>query len=194
MIYFTSDLHIGHTNIIKYSHRPYWRADPDINGNPVPDIQAMNEDIVLRYNAVVQPSDTVYFLGDMIFSHEATKYLRHMHGHKFLITGNHDKNNLSKLKSCFEWINSYYEMKAIDPISNESVDIVMFHYPIASWNKARHGAWHLHGHCHGSYKCEKGKILDVGVDTNNMYPYSLLDVAKYMSTRSIHIVDHHTPE
>ena len=53
MRWFTSDLHLGHTNIIKYTNRPFWTADQ------------MNETLVDRWNAVVGTEDEVWVLGDV---------------------------------------------------------------------------------------------------------------------------------
>lgn len=189
MIYVTSDLHFDHSNVIDYSDRPYEDEKND-QGKIVPAVIAMNEGIVANYNAVVLPTDTIYILGDIVFTKHALQYLKRLNGHKFLISGNHDKSMMSKLRPYFEWTNNYYELKTINPLNQEDINIVLFHYPIASWNKAHLGSWHLHGHSHGKYVVDKGLIMDVGIDTNNMKPYSLVDVAKYMSTRERHTPDH----
>ena len=53
MIFFTSDHHFYHTNIIKYCQRPFQS------------VEEMNEVMVERWNAVVGKNDTVYYLGDL---------------------------------------------------------------------------------------------------------------------------------
>lgn len=60
----------------------------------------------------------------------------------------------------------------------------------------REGKVHLTGNCHGSYKVEQGKILDVGIDSAyNLYGehkfFSEEDIIEYMSNRQIKTVDHH---
>ena len=184
MIYFTSDIHFGHTNIIKYSKRPYVR-------DGINDVNFMNNDIINKYNSVVRPDDTVYILGDVSFDPEPGMYLSRMVGRKHLIFGNHDLKSKAKLAPYFESMQDYLVIKVNDPVGNISVPVVMFHYPIASWDKAHHGSWHLHGHSHGSYKIPYGRILDVGVDCNQMMPFSLPDVARYMHRREARPVDHH---
>ena len=78
-VWFTSDPHFGHANIISYCARPYT------------DVNHMNEMLILNWNAVVQPEDTVYVLGDfsMSLTYMETVTPR-LNGKKILICGNHD--------------------------------------------------------------------------------------------------------
>lgn len=55
MIYYTSDLHLGHANIIKLCHRPF------------ADVDEMNAVLITNWNARVANSDTVYICGDLMF-------------------------------------------------------------------------------------------------------------------------------
>ena len=55
-LFFISDLHFSHTNIIKYESRPF--------ANSV----EMNDTLIKNWNMKVQPTDTVYILGTMIKS------------------------------------------------------------------------------------------------------------------------------
>jgi len=52
-IFFTGCTHFGHANIIKLANRPF------------SDVGEMNEALVERWNARVQPGDRVYHLGDV---------------------------------------------------------------------------------------------------------------------------------
>jgi calcineurin-like phosphoesterase family protein len=70
------------------------------------------------------------------------------------------------------------------------------HYPIASWNNMARGAIHLHGHVHfePSMRLQQGKMMDVGVDGNNLYPISINEVLSVMSKqpiKSLFTNDHH---
>jgi calcineurin-like phosphoesterase family protein len=55
MIYFTSDLHMGHEAVIRMQNRPFVNADD------------MNRVLIENYNSVVHKDDTVYLLGDVCF-------------------------------------------------------------------------------------------------------------------------------
>ena len=74
MIYFTSDTHFGHANIIKYCKRPFANVDE------------MNIALVAAWNAKVKPEDTVYHLGDVTFKRLDMVPL--LNGTKILIRGN----------------------------------------------------------------------------------------------------------
>lgn len=73
MIFYISDTHFGHENIIKICNRPYQN------------IQEMNEDIIKRWNNKVKPEDNVYFLGDFTYktsSCDAIEVLKRLNGKK----------------------------------------------------------------------------------------------------------------
>lgn len=86
-IFFTSDHHFGHANILK--HEDEKRRDQ--NGARFKSIDHMNEHLVEQWNEVVSFRDRVYCLGDFSFSQASTeKVLPRMNGEKILICGNHD--------------------------------------------------------------------------------------------------------
>lgn len=55
MIYYTSDLHLGHANIIKLCNRPF------------ADIDEMNRVLISNWNSRVTNGDTIYIMGDLCF-------------------------------------------------------------------------------------------------------------------------------
>ena len=63
MIYYISDLHFGHYNIIKLCRRPFKDADE------------MDEILISNWNAIVQPEDTVYILGDLCYRNGKSKVI-----------------------------------------------------------------------------------------------------------------------
>lgn len=81
MIWFTSDTHLGHTNIIKYCDRPFKNTDE------------MDERIIANWNDIVSPDDTVFHLGDVALgdiSKSLPKVAR-LNGYKICVLGNHDR-------------------------------------------------------------------------------------------------------
>ena len=169
MRYFiTADIHLGHSNIIKYC--------PE--SRPFENSEEMDEKIISNWNSVVDPEDCVYILGDVAFcsASKAAYKLNKMNGSKVLISGNHD-HKLKTQKTfidCFSYVTDYMETNF------EGTNLVLFHYPIESWNGMNYGSLMLYGHKHGSPIKTKGRIKDVGMDTNNMTPYLLSDIIAKM--------------
>ena len=188
-IYFTSDLHHSHKNIVDFTNRSVATTK-----------EQHNEWLVNIWNSTVQKNDLVYHLGDLSFAtkySEISEFVSGLNGRIVLLKGNHDREgNLQSLKddNLIENWHMYKEIKV--PLSNGEVQhINLFHFPISSWHKQGYGAWNLFGHSHGSHKSE-GKSLDVGLDSAyNLYQehrfFSLIDVELYMSQREVNTVDHH---
>lgn len=84
MIWFTSDTHFGHENVLKFTDRP-WET-----------IQQMNSVIVANINARVDMNDELYILGDFSFkmtTQDAYGLRKKITCKKVhLVPGNHDKD------------------------------------------------------------------------------------------------------
>lgn len=128
-IWVTSDTHFGHANIIKFCNRPYTNVND------------MNDSIIHLWNSYIKPEDTVYHLGD--FSFKGKGYFEKLNGNKHLIIGNHDHSETKK-KLAWGWVKDYYRFEYKDK------KIILFHYPIDSWDCMHHGSIHLHGHIHST--------------------------------------------
>lgn len=171
MVYFTSDLHLGHANVLRFHHRPF------------SDLSEMNRALITNYNAVVRPDDTVYLLGDLAYRlpvSDANHLLARLNGKKILIKGNHDRSYDPAL---FEEICDYKD------VSLSGVHLVLMHYPILSWKRMHRGSIHLHGHIHSegdSYNLEQKhrgiRRYDVGVDANAYFPVSIDAILKFMDS------------
>jgi len=184
MIYFTADTHFCHNNIIGSCGRPFAAVDE------------MNRALIDNWNSLVTDRDEIYILGDFMYKgkgKEANIILSKLKGHKYLIKGNHEKylTDPEFKPEAFAWIKDYYVLKY------EGVKIVLFHYPLLSWDGSYRGSIHLYGHVHNSgikhpdYG-EKLRLLgirafNVGVDVNDFYPVSVkaifekVDKAKVMN-------------
>ncbi len=164
-IWFTSDTHYGHRNIIQHSKRPFLN------------VASMDEYMIQQHNALVAPDDDVYHLGDVALnSNVLPSILERLHGRKHLIRGNHDVK-IDKHAKYFEWIKDYHLLR------HEGVRMVLFHYPISSWYGRYRGVWHLHGHSHGEHRTSfpksqsDGIRIDVGVDVWDYRPVSFETIA-----------------
>ena len=170
MIFFGSDWHFGHTNIIKYEKRPFANIDD------------MNHKMIENWNNKITSSDSVYILGDFILSKQeiAVEILRQLKGQKFLIKGNHDSIvKKPEVKKYFAWIKDYYSFNMDGNI------LIMCHYPFLTWDRSHYGSVNLYGHIH-SNKCKNIKFNDnqynVGVDINNFEPCTLDEVIQNNKT------------
>lgn len=164
MIYFTADLHLGHSNVIQYENRPFQTA------------AEMDEALIQNWNRKVSPKDDIYILGDFTLKgpEKANGFLERLQGRKYLICGNHDgyADRASFRKELFLWVRDYYELMY------RGRWFILCHYPLLSWNGMWRGAFHLHGHQHNhsgynEYNRKMGIArLDVGVDAQDMAPVS----------------------
>lgn len=161
MIYFSSDSHHGHYNIIKYCNRPFTT------------VEEMDETIINNFNEVIMPNDTLYFLGDFSFGPQAPFRERINCNHIHLIRGNHDRQ---------VQYNLFESVKDLNEYRGSGISIVLCHFAMRVWNKKHHGSWHLFGHSHGTIE-DFDLSFDCGVDTNNFMPYSLDDVVKRMEAK-----------
>ena len=162
MIYFTSDLHFYHKNIMKYSpaFRNYENAEE------------MNEKLIELWNSVVTPEDTVYDLGDISMAANTKKIVevaKRLNGKHFLIIGNHDysiKSDKEKLMAMTkdDGNKMFEDIRDYKLLTFPGVQIVLSHYPMAGWEGQQHGSIMLHGHLHDYMTNIRGKILNVGFD------------------------------
>ena len=188
-VYITSDIHYGHKNICRGVTN--WRTpEGEVPINSTRDfstIEQMNSAIVDRINSKVGQEDTLIMLGDIAFGgfENIGIFLdRLVCKNIYLILGNHDhhiKNDRGYIKERFISVRDYVELTI------DGVDFVLCHYPLASWHGLNKGVIHLHGHVHLSAqnKWGNGKKLDVGLDGNNLYPYSITEIVHMMDKREI---------
>lgn len=151
-VYFTSDTHFGHNNIIKYDKRPFI------------DIEYMTKEMIGRWNSTVSPNDIVYHLGDFSFygPNRTEEIFYSLNGNKHLVRGNHDNTRTCNLP--WASVNRYLE------VSLSGVLCCLMHFPIESWNKMSHGSLMLHGHSHGKLKRKEVNRFDVGCMLYNYRP------------------------
>ena len=169
-IWFTSDTHFGHKNIIPYCNRPF------------KDLYHMDSTIIKNFNERVKPDDIVYFLGDFCFRntkggkdgegelHKAKYYKDQLNGDWIFVRGNHDQNN--SLKTFIEHIVIHYGGK----------EIFMCHNPE---DANPYMDINLTGHVHGAWKIKQlnknSVMINVGVDVWNFRPVSFDEIMKRLN-------------
>lgn len=165
MIFFTSDEHFNHTNIIKYCNRPF------------SDANHMNEIIIQRHNEIVGINDTVYHLGDVTFNKDANQFVSRLNGTHHLILGNHDHKSYHKR----EYVSGYDSVQDVLMVKHREYSFFLSHYSHNVWPKSHRGTFHLFGHSHGTLDQFSVNSMDVGVDTNNFYPYSADKIVRILN-------------
>lgn len=174
--YITSDLHFGHTNIMKFCPESRARFNNDVS--------YMNEAMVMEWNSIVQPEDTVYILGDVAFmpASKAATYVNRLNGTKILIEGNHDRKALNDpmFRAAFKEVHKYHH------INYNGFSIIMSHFPFLEWDQMHRGSLHFHGHLHGGktgqehYRCK-----DVGMDATGQVVMLMEDAIQSIANNEI---------
>jgi calcineurin-like phosphoesterase family protein len=173
MVYFTSDHHFGHRNILGYCHREF------------ADIGEHDRALIEEWNAVVKPGDDIYHLGDftLMGKSDAERILYQLKGniHVLCTPWHHDRQWLAKKP---ELENVDY-LDSVQVLSLEGYTIVLCHYPFEVWDRRHYGSFHFHGHSHGNL-ARIANRLDVGVD--NAYrllgryrPFELSEAIRFAS-------------
>ena len=180
-IFFTSDLHFGHENVIRFDNRPF---------NTV---EEMDEEMIKRWNTKVGKGDIVYVLGDFIWkaaTNEAVSVIRRLNGQIILIKGNHDRFlHNAAAKKALAGIKDYDDI-CVTLEDGTTRRCILSHYFVPFYNGHRYQAIHLHGHSHLTEEAaeesrittelnEKGydlKIYNVGCMYWNYTPVTLDEI------------------
>ena len=170
-VFFTSDTHFTHANIIRFCSRPF------------KNVEEMDETMIANWNRVVSENDIVFHLGDFCMggSSKWRNVLNRLNGKIYLIIGNHDMKNLKQ--SCSD----RFEKVAMQMyIEVDKQKIYLNHCPFLCYGGAYRDTWQLFGHVHTNKNntgidAPRLKMLfptqyDVGVDNNNFTPVSFEQV------------------
>lgn len=192
-VFFTSDTHFGHQNIIKYCNRPF------------SNVGEMNEVIINNWNALVMPGDVVYHLGDVALGdiNKSLECVRRLVGHKILILGNHDRPFMREGKpdqnkwferyeevfdEVFHWDGIFQNIGRLGPV-------VLSHFPYSGDSQERDryrdcrpedkGSTLIHGHTHSkerlTFSSKGTPQVHVGVDAWNFAPVPISVIASLLA-------------
>lgn len=167
MIYYISDMHFGHNNVMQYDNRPF------------DNIMQMDEALINNWNARVSDEDTVYVLGDAFFNgkERCLEILCQLKGHKHLIKGNHDRDK-GRLGQEWDSIQDYAE------ITDGEYFVLMSHYPMMFYNRQHDGAVMLYGHVHNTREWElvekwKQELRQIGIPARIINVGCMMDYMNY---------------
>ena len=172
MIYFISDLHLGHSRIAELCHRPF------------ESVEKMDSVLIENWSRRVKKCDTVYIVGDIVWDkRRVDMYMERLSGKKILIYGNHDSDwaRRAEVRRHFEDVVQYLE------IHHCGHPITLCHYPMLEWRGSRDPlgrkvGYHIHGHIHNRVSDEYRALythpcaFNAGVDINDFKPVTLSEL------------------
>ena len=182
-IWFTGDLHIGHTGIIKHSRSEFNNT------------KEMNKTLIDSLS-IIKSNNFLFDLGDMFWKSSdimINSVLDKINTTNiWKILGNHDKEaiyNISYIKNRFIGISETLDL-TIKYDKNRTIGLVLCHYPLVSWSGKSRGVLMIHGHCHGNLdnynKISSDLRVDIGWDSilgnKNIVPLS--KIIEYFDTKT----------
>lgn len=197
-VYFSSDFHLGHSNICRGTTR--WDLTQHGGHDSVRDfdtLDQMNDAIINGINSTVGQNDFLVFDGDFSFGGKDNVPLfrkRIICQNLIMVLGNHDKW-IPHFDHLFGFnVFSYLELTVSEGKYGKRT-YVLFHFPITIWNKAHHNRIHLYGHCHSKYVAPN-RSMDVGIDNafkllGEYRPFSEKEIWNYMEDREYIQLSHH---
>jgi len=158
-IFFVSDTHFNHKNIIEYTGRPF---------NTTED---MNNQIKRNWNKKVWKEDLVIHLGDFALgSEEEIKEIRkQLNGTIFLLRGNHDHRVVNN--TGFLIINEFLEIG----------NLIFSHLPLSK-EEIPKGYINIHGHIHNK---ESANGINISVEKTNYEPIELEEIKNIVNLKQI---------
>lgn len=163
--FFTSDLHLGHRNIIQFEK----------DARPFDSVEAHDEAIIANWNAVVGPDDVVWVLGDVCFGRRTIPKLAALKGRKHLVMGNHDSNYAEELRPYFSRMVGVWVMG----------DWVLTHVPVHPNQLDHRYRVNVHGHLHskrvqtlGYLERPDPRYINVCLEHTGLAPVALEQIRK----------------
>lgn len=214
-IWFSSDWHLSHNNILKFDNRPFNT------------IEEHDDAIIKNINDTIPADGILFFLGDFTFKDwkQAVEFRERINCQIAFVTGNHDlffeKMPANEQQRHFLFVKPLTTIKVKDETLKDGFRrVVLCHYPIYSWNHKYRMSYMIHGHTHHNLKpmytntfiAEKlktaegieelkvlmqektspfGLMLDVGCNGHNYMPLSWKEIQAIMNTKIFQAVDHH---
>ena len=188
-LFFTSDLHFGHRNVIGFCNRPY------------ADEKEMGESLIKNWNDTVGEDDIIFVLGDTFWfndSRSIKKVLGKLNGEIYFIPGNHDdfgsyhRVDDPRIHLCEDIVVLWLESED-NRWSRKTHEIWMSHYPMMTWPHRENNAYQFFGHIHSKTGGRNGDMdqdlplhwnqVDVGCDFWDYKPVMFEHLTMYMNLK-----------
>ena len=178
-VWFTSDTHFSHANIMKFCNRPF------------DDVNQMNDVLIKNWNETVPPDGIVFHLGDFCYggSAEWTNIISRLNGKIYLVLGNHDIRNIRQ-----GYMDKFEAVMQQMTIRVNGQSIILNHNPFLCYGGSYRDVWQLFGHVHSGPLSNTGLDIprlrtlfplqyDVGVDNNGYRPVSFAQVKEKIASQ-----------
>ena len=176
MLYFSSDLHLYHHNVLKYANRLF------------KDVREMHKEFVKNHNAIVNEDDEFWFLGDLCiaspeFVGKMRKIVDSMNGVKHIVLGNHDD---WKARS---YLNAGFTTAHTAAwLYHEGLKFYMMHDPAEyAVVEKEENAVLLCGHIHQLFKhlLPGKRVINVGLDVWDYKPVSIEQIVELLKEHDV---------
>lgn len=167
----TSDLHLGHENVIRFDKRPF-------SG-----LEEMHAEIYKNFAKSLRKEDHLIIAGDLSYTEEDTiNFIEHLPTKNVhYVRGNHESNSTKNIEHVFKSVHDLLEIK----VNGLKPPVVICHYPLEEWNKCYSGSWHLHGHRHGNVPDDPRRYrLDMSTNLWGYAPVQLKTIKDIFSKRN----------
>ncbi len=167
-IFLIADLHLGHSNIIRYCSRPFLFSDS----------REMDHVLIKNWNYTIGPKTRIYCLGDLRYGAEAepaAHYRKRLRGDIVFICGNHDDPASGALP--------FLE------ITCENLNLLLIHDPADT--PPSFDGWVIHGHHHNNdlrhypFMNFVGRRVNVSAEVIGYTPVSLHEIVLRIQERQL---------
>lgn len=152
-IYVTSDTFFGRPRIWK---RRGFTSKED-----------MTEQMIQKWNSVVNPNDIVYHLGNFCWDPITCEYVStKLNGKINFVLGEYDQP--------IRELQSYYDHLILtDIVTIPSLEVVLSHWPLADWPNRKGGWLHIHGNSKNKSDLQKELKFSANCELWNLTPIDL---------------------
>lgn len=164
-LFIISDTHFRHHNILKFEPEHFGQFQ---------DIDERDEWVIHKWNAKVQPNDTVWHLGDIAFN-IGLPILKRLNGKfELLLMGNHEHKNIK------EYLPYFKDIKSVKDLG----DLIFSHYPMHPSQLEERYKANIHGHVH-SAQLDDPRYLCVSMECVNCEPISMSEIKQELRKRKV---------
>ncbi len=182
MIFFTSDLHLGSDNTIKFDNRPFKNS------------KKFEQYTIKAWNKLAKKNDTIYVIGDLVDCHSKTddiclkKFLvaKKVKAKIILIIGNNEERIIKYFfNNSFDLFKKYclncglFDVKLNATISINKNKFYLTHKP----KNHKKNILNLFGHSHKAMGLYAPFGFNIGCDLNNYKPYSETDITALLQKK-----------